>query len=425
MPRILEKLRIREVSAVDRGAGEGVKVMLMKREFTADQRKEMAGKGEAMADGGYPIANKDDLHNAIRAYGRAKNPEATKQHIITRARALGATEALPDDWKVSKMAKSFSETVKSLLGFGKTASAADEIAKANEALEESIGSILADATMDATAKSAAISKSFDQHAEHLNGTIPEAIEKALSAAGLSADDFKKGTGSMTDEEKKKLADAEKERDDTKKAFELQKREIAMLKMSDKHKAYCDARGSDMGADEKDKFMAMEPADRDAHMAKHPVPQDTEKRIQEEVTKRVANDPTVVEMRKQLDVLTKREAVTVVRKSWATQGLTEAQMDIVEKAWEAVTDKAPIEAMVKQLAAGNAQAREAGIFKELGGSGNDNGATPHDQILAKADELRKVDPKLTREQAYAKAYTDPANHEIAKRDTLARREAIRA
>jgi hypothetical protein len=34
MPRILTKLRIDEVSAVDRGAGDGVKIVLMKRDDT-------------------------------------------------------------------------------------------------------------------------------------------------------------------------------------------------------------------------------------------------------------------------------------------------------------------------------------------------------------------------------------------------------
>src|SRR5205085_4898680 len=33
---------------------------------------------------------------------RSKNPDATKRHIIARARALGATSMLPEDWKVSK-----------------------------------------------------------------------------------------------------------------------------------------------------------------------------------------------------------------------------------------------------------------------------------------------------------------------------------
>ena len=72
-----------------------------KREFSAEQRESMADRGTAMPDGSYPIANTEDLKNAIQAFGRAKNPAKTKQHIIRRARALGATDLLPEKWKES------------------------------------------------------------------------------------------------------------------------------------------------------------------------------------------------------------------------------------------------------------------------------------------------------------------------------------
>jgi cation transport regulator ChaB len=72
---------------------------LQEKEFTAERRKELAAKGHALPDGSYPIENTQDLHNAIQAIGRASNPAAAKRHIIKRARALGATDMLPDDWK--------------------------------------------------------------------------------------------------------------------------------------------------------------------------------------------------------------------------------------------------------------------------------------------------------------------------------------
>jgi len=75
---------------------------LEKRDYNAKQRRAMAGRGQAMPDGSYPIANEQDLRNAIQAFGRAKNPAATKRHIITRARALGRTDLLPDEWKTKK-----------------------------------------------------------------------------------------------------------------------------------------------------------------------------------------------------------------------------------------------------------------------------------------------------------------------------------
>lgn len=62
-------------------------------------RKSLAAKGQALPDGSYPIRNVNDLHNAIRAIGRAKDPDKVKEHIKKRAHALGASRFLPADWK--------------------------------------------------------------------------------------------------------------------------------------------------------------------------------------------------------------------------------------------------------------------------------------------------------------------------------------
>lgn len=75
---------------------------MKKAEFSTDDRKNLAGKGQALPDGSYPIRNKSDLDNAITAYGRAKDKGRAKAWIIRRARALGATASLPDSWGVSK-----------------------------------------------------------------------------------------------------------------------------------------------------------------------------------------------------------------------------------------------------------------------------------------------------------------------------------
>ena len=42
-----------------------------------------------MPDGSFPIANVEDLKNAIQSIGRAKDPDAAKAHIKKRARDLG------------------------------------------------------------------------------------------------------------------------------------------------------------------------------------------------------------------------------------------------------------------------------------------------------------------------------------------------
>jgi hypothetical protein len=67
--------------------------------YSADDRKQMAGKGHAMPDGSYPIGDEEDLHNAIHAVGRGgSDHDAIRRHIIKRAAALGASSAVPDNW---------------------------------------------------------------------------------------------------------------------------------------------------------------------------------------------------------------------------------------------------------------------------------------------------------------------------------------
>lgn len=73
----------------------------MPRTFTGEQRRELARKGMAMPDGGYPIRNVEDLKNAIQAYGRGTNPPAVKKWIKKRAKELDAEDLLPENWEIS------------------------------------------------------------------------------------------------------------------------------------------------------------------------------------------------------------------------------------------------------------------------------------------------------------------------------------
>jgi hypothetical protein len=52
-----------------------------------------------MSDGSYPIANEADLDKAIHAVGRGgSSHNAIRAHIIRRARSLGASSKIPDNW---------------------------------------------------------------------------------------------------------------------------------------------------------------------------------------------------------------------------------------------------------------------------------------------------------------------------------------
>lgn len=67
--------------------------------YSTDDRKQMASKGQALDDGSYPIADEEDLHNAIHAVGRGgADHNAIRKHIIKRAAALGKSSAIPDNW---------------------------------------------------------------------------------------------------------------------------------------------------------------------------------------------------------------------------------------------------------------------------------------------------------------------------------------
>lgn len=70
-----------------------------KHYFSTKERENLAKKGEALPDGSFPIRNTQDLKDAIKSVGRAKNPERAKRWIKRRARELGKEDLLPDTWK--------------------------------------------------------------------------------------------------------------------------------------------------------------------------------------------------------------------------------------------------------------------------------------------------------------------------------------
>jgi uncharacterized protein len=73
-------------------------------DLNAAARKYAASRGWAMGDGSYPIRPLDmhgrtDLTKAIRAVGRGGGShDAIRRHIIKRARALGLSDMIPDNW---------------------------------------------------------------------------------------------------------------------------------------------------------------------------------------------------------------------------------------------------------------------------------------------------------------------------------------
>lgn len=85
-------------------AGDGAPIMSSAVELStpsAKTREKDAKRGYALPDGSFPIRDERDLEKAIKASGRASDQAEAKKHIKKRARALGRTDLVPDDWKTA------------------------------------------------------------------------------------------------------------------------------------------------------------------------------------------------------------------------------------------------------------------------------------------------------------------------------------
>ncbi|KAB2347342.1 hypothetical protein [Actinomadura rudentiformis] len=91
--------------------------LLAEGKYTADQLRDMLTKGHAIRnDNGepsYPIGDAEDLQKAIKAVGRGgKDHDKIRAYIVRRAKALGKTGLLPDDWAASgQMKEALTESI--------------------------------------------------------------------------------------------------------------------------------------------------------------------------------------------------------------------------------------------------------------------------------------------------------------------------
>jgi hypothetical protein len=420
MPRkILRSFTMREISAVDRPAQQPAKAVIMKRdamlytsiekgdlpddvlaylkrEFSAEQRQRDASSGAALPDGSFPIENASDLHNAMQAIGRAKDPAKAKAHIRARARALGLTAELSEAFK--------RETAREMIG------------KAAGMLIESVRSIVGGKTADAAAEKL-IDKSIEQFTDHIEKTVAagDAVDKTMESE-MDLNELKKALG---------LADTATEAEITAELAKFSglktsvgtltadiaklKHEIAIAKaaMSDDEKSFHDGLKDD---GEKEKFRGMSREQRAERMKKRDdVPEHIRKALEE-------ND----DLKKRMVKLEDERALDAFKKQAKDIGLPDADGVTLQKAYRG--DKESVDKLVSYLKAANAAAVEAGLFKEMGGSGGNTTLTAYDELMVKADELRKKEAGLTREQAFAKVYADPANAELAKRERKENRPA---
>lgn len=213
------------------------------------------------------------------------------------------------------------------------------------------------------------------------------------------------------------------------------------KLSDKHSEFMSNKKAKMPSGGKEAFQGMSSADRDKHMADNPIEadDDVEKSIASGsafktddgtvLTKRDFNSDAAFNFAKsqagkiaqQAIDLAKRDedaAVVAFGKRATDLGFEAPFGEVLRKAFKG-GDPEAIKKIEEQIKALREQARVGKLFNESGSSTTVSG-DGYAQLMAKAAELRKADPKLTIEQAFTKAYEDPAN--VATVDLYKREKA---
>lgn len=395
--RIMEKFRMSEISAVDTPAQAHARMTIMKR---ADGRPKDISKAlksvcDDLAKAGFQVPV--DTDDGARSF----------EELLT--------ESVPQ--------KFF-----------------DDFYSATDALRTSITSILQDESVPD--KAPLITTSLQQFADFIEEKLPDDIGKSL-AAGFAAiavtgdtmttEAIKKALGlaaTATDAEVLKAAeDKAKKADEHEKA---EKRAEHIAKMSDKHKAFAANPKATMPKGGKSAFEDMEPGARDQHMESHPVEddEDCEKMLKsgtafraedgQIITKRQAGanydllksmNDSLVKAKKKMAEDEEEKVVEKIAKRATALGLEESFGATMRKAYAG--DAAAQAEVEKQMAALKKQADEGGLFKSFG-NGSPKAGSAEGELMAKAAEIKKTDPKLSDQQAYTKAYKDPANAEIRKR-----------
>lgn len=369
--RRLTELRIDKVAAVDRPCQEHASADIMKRAedefddseylsigkrtFTAEERRHATSTGAAMPGGRYPIENVEDLHNAIRAVGRGKGSHAAiRAHIISRAKSLGATDQLPEDWSTSKKESPMLNELAKALGLPETATEADITKAVTDNITKSAS------RLDAIIKMSAKHKAY---MDHPDATMPKGGKEAFADMSPSERDDHCDAHPLDeddgDEEKVRKALRAGDAFRTPEGIVITKRKL----------------GDELFAVLKGQNEALIKAKKDAEDAK-------EEKAEEDMAKRA-------------DTLGfGSEFGPTLRKAYG--GDAAAQTEVEKR----------IKGLQEQVAAGH-------LFKNFGRPSPTEGSA-EGELMAKVAEVQKNNPKLKPAQAYTKAYTDPANADIVKR-----------
>lgn len=348
MPKILTRLRIDEVSSVDRGAGEGVQIMLMKR-----QKEE-------------PMTQPSTLSKIFaKMFGSDTNTAIIDQSVEGLAKSISsilADENVDHAVELGKTFDQFSDHLKSTLAAGPAVIKTEEPAMDLSLLKKALG--LADTATEAD--------------------VTAAITKSLAASTTLAASVSKMERELV----------------------IEKAQFTPAEL-DFYKA---SKLNDDDADDAKKAAAK--AFRDAgHVERASIMKTAEPALPTHIQKIMDDN---VALAKRLADLEAGGSLVTLAKQATDAGLPEAEATTIQLALSG--NKEAVEKLLGFVKTANAAAVEGGVFKEFGtnrGGGVPNSA--YDELVAKAEELRKTDPKLTQAAAFTKVYEDPANIAIVKRE----------
>ena len=188
-----------------------------KKDYSEAERKDLVASNEAMPDGSFPIKNREDLQNAIKEIGKAKDKAAAIAHIEKRAMQLGAEDLIPTGWAekadveidIEKAGRRNSTTDQKKLNDAHDAivaagahcdaakhEAAGDLSKAQEDLANAADELAKLNTQLANAHTATVdlTKSRDEAATALN-----ALNKAHTALVTERDDLASQVETLTTE----------------------------------------------------------------------------------------------------------------------------------------------------------------------------------------------------------------------------------
>lgn len=185
-------------------------VDIAKGKYSAEELRSMLGRGQAFRNANgqpsYPIGDKEDLSNAIHAVGRGgASHDAIRAYIIRRAKALGASDMIPDNWSSSGSNKAVDSEVtaeegkQTMTQKTENSNAGNVTVTVNgEDLDETVGKAVDEALGD-VAKALNETASTDTAADKAEDTDVERSDKVTDTSAPDTDksadvDTKKAAG---------------------------------------------------------------------------------------------------------------------------------------------------------------------------------------------------------------------------------------